>query len=585
MTAMPTSPRASQRIILALAGAGLAFGLVVAWLTLVSDHVEDRGFEAALRLLVGWSFIGTGLYAWWRRPENRTGLLMAAVGFAWFATSVSASDNDLVFTIGIALDGIFAAVLGHLLIAFPTGRLATRAERLLVAGVYLSVTVLQLPALLFEDTGSSPSNLLMVESNQDLSDLLDALQFAVVLVLILVSLVMIGRRRAHVAPAQRPVLAPVFWTGGACLAAFTLALTFDAVGSPKEGLERLALALFATVPFGFLAGLLRTRLAHGAAVSRLIARLGQVPGEDALRAALAEALGDPSLKLAYWLPDSERFVDAAGRPFPMPERGWTAVELHGRRVAAIVHEPALDEEPQLVRTAGAAAALALENQRLSAELRARIEDLRASRARIVEAGDAERRRLERDLHDGAQSRLVALAVKLRMARRRAEGRPDVTAILDESSAELQASLDELRELARGIHPAVLTDRGLGPALEMLASRAPVPVEVAGDVDDLPPAVATAVYFVVSEGLTNVAKYARARHATVTVNRDDNRVVAEVADDGVGGADLARGSGLRGLADRVAALDGRLELQSPPGDGTRLRAEFPLGPARKGARTG
>ena len=222
MTAMPTSPRASQRIILALAGAGLAFGLVVAWLTLESDHVEDRGFEAALRLLVGWSFIGTGLYAWWRRPENRTGLLMAAIGFAWFATSVSASDNDLVFTIGIALDGIFAAVLGHLLIAFPTGRLATRAERLLVAGIYLSVTVLQLPALLFEDTGSSPSNLLMVESNQDLSDLLDALQFAVVLVLILVSLVMIGRRRAHVAPAQRPVLDPVFWTGGACLAAFML---------------------------------------------------------------------------------------------------------------------------------------------------------------------------------------------------------------------------------------------------------------------------------------------------------------------------------------------------------------------------
>jgi signal transduction histidine kinase len=583
MRAMPSSPRASQRMILGLAGAGLAFGLIVAWLTLGSDHVEDRGFAAGLTLLVGWSFIGTGLYAWWRRPENRTGLLMAAVGFAWFATSVSASDDDLVFTIGIALDGIFGALLGHLLIAFPSGRLATRAERLVVAGIYLSATVLQLPALLFEDT-DDPRNLLMVESNQDLSDLLDALQFVVIVLLVVASFVVIVRRRAQVAPAQRPFLAPVLWAGGVCLVAFMLALTFDAVGSPKQGLERLALALFAAVPFGFLAGLLRTRLAHGAAVSRLIARLGHVPGEDALRAALAEALGDPALRLAYWLPDSERFVDAAGRPFPMPERGWTAVELHGHRVAAIVHDPALDEEPQLVRTAGAAAALALENQRLSAELRARIEDLRASRARIVEAGDAERRRLERDLHDGAQSRLVALAMKLRMARRRAEGRPDVTSILDESSAELQASLDELRELARGIHPAVLTDRGLGPALEMLASRAPVPVDVAGEVDDLPPAVATAVFFVVSEGLTNVAKYARARRATVTVSRDDNRVVAEVADDGVGGADLARGSGLRGLVDRVAALDGRLELDSPPGRGTRLRAEFPLGPAGDGART-
>jgi hypothetical protein len=264
---MPTSPRASQRIILALAGAGLAFGLVVAWLTLESDHVEDRGFEAALRLLVGWSFIGTGLYAWWRRPGNRTGLLMAAVGFAWFATSVGASDNDLVFTIGIALDGIFAAVLGHLLIAFPTGRLATRAERLLVAGIYLSVTVLQLPALLFEDT-DEPRNLLMVESNQDLSDLLDALQFAVAFALIVATFVIVARRRAQVAPAQRPVLAPVLWTGDATLAALTVALTFDAVSSPKEGLERLSLALFATVPFGFLVGGLRTRLGtrRGAAV-------------------------------------------------------------------------------------------------------------------------------------------------------------------------------------------------------------------------------------------------------------------------------------------------------------------------------
>jgi len=230
-----------------------------------------------------------------------------------------------------------------------------------------------------------------------------------------------------------------------------------------------------------------------------------------VRAALAEVLGDPGVEPAYWLSDEKRFVDAAGRSVTLPERGWTAVELEGRRVAAIVHDPALDEEPELTRSAGAAAALALENQRLSAELRARIEDLRSSRARLVEAGDAERRRLERNLHDGAQSRLVALALKLAAARRHAEGDPEVAAILDESSAELNASLEELRELARGIHPAELTDRGLRPALETLARRAPVPVEVSGTLDDVPPPVATAVYFVVSEALTT-SQSTRARRA-------------------------------------------------------------------------
>ena len=571
---MNGSARASAGGLAALACLGLAAGLVVAWLTLESDHLDEPAVDAVLALLVGWSFIGTGLFAWWRRPENRTGLLMCAIGFAWFATSLSASDNDLLFTIGIALDGIFPAMLGHLLIAFPSGRLETRAERLVVLGIYGVATVLQVPGLLFEESGD-PSNLMMVDSNQSLSDLLDGLQYLAAVLITIVGFVVIYRRRAALPAARRPVLGPVLWTGGATLLAFVVAQGFDAVGSPEPWLERLALLLFATVPFGFLAGLLRTRLAHGAAVAELISRLGEAPGEEELRAALAEGLGDPGVQLAYWLPETKRFVDAAGRPFRLPEQGWTAVELEGRRVAAIVHDPALDEEPDLTRTAGAAAALALENQRLSAELRARIEDLRASRARLVEAGDAERRRLERDLHDGAQSRLVALALKLQRARRRADELPELATMLDESSSELQASLEELRELARGIHPAELTDRGLRPALETLASRAPVPVEVSADVDEVPPAVATAVYFVVAEALTNVAKYAGARSAIVTVETSDGLITAIVSDDGVGGADPAAGSGLRGLLDRVAALDGRLELESPPGGGTRLAATFPL----------
>jgi signal transduction histidine kinase len=239
---------------------------------------------------------------------------------------------------------------------------------------------------------------------------------------------------------------------------------------------------------------------------------------------------------------------------------------------------AMRERAERAEAAELRASLAEREREAAARIAVAEERGRIAR-RIVEAGDAERRRLERDLHDGAQSRLVALAVKLRLARMKAQGQPEVATLLDESTAELQASLDELRELARGIHPAVLTDRGLAAALEALASRTPLPVEIAGvPPEGLPDAAASAVYFVVSEALTNVVKYARAERATVAVRRIEDTVVVEVSDDGVGGADASDGSGLRGLSDRVSALDGRLELRSPPGAGTQVRAEIPLRPA-------
>jgi signal transduction histidine kinase len=229
-----------------------------------------------------------------------------------------------------------------------------------------------------------------------------------------------------------------------------------------------------------------------------------------------------------------------------------------------------------VRAAGAAAGLALRNERLDAELRARYEELRASRTRLVAAGDAARRRIERDLHDGAQQHLVSLALTLRMARSAAEPGSAASELLDGAIDELKLGLAELRELARGIHPAVLTERGLEPALEGLAARAPFPVSVHAELDDrLPPEIESAAYFIVSEALTNVAKYAGASESEVTVLWEDGRVVVEIRDDGVGGADAAAGSGLRGIADRAAALDGVLHVESPPGAGTVVRAEFPV----------
>ena len=334
-------------------------------------------------------------------------------------------------------------------------------------------------------------------------------------------------------------------------------------------LDVLSEALVALVPFGFLAGLLRSRLAQGAAVSELIARLGDAPGEGPLRAALADALGDPTLALAYWLPESERFVDALGRPVTVSGSGWTEVELHGRRIAAIAHDPALTDEPQLVRAAGAAAALALENQRLAAELRARIEDLRASRARLVEAGDAERRRLERDLHDGAQSRLVALALKLRLAaaRRSSPGRrrPRCWRSRAPSCRRRWTSCASWRAgSTRRSSPTAGSSRRCARSPTGRRCRCRCPSAAA-----LPPAVEIGGLLRGRRG-ADERRQVRGRRGRrrSRCGVADGAVAVEVADDGVGGADVSAGSGLRGLADRVGALDGRIVDRQPGREGAR-----------------
>jgi signal transduction histidine kinase len=320
-------------------------------------------------------------------------------------------------------------------------------------------------------------------------------------------------------------------------------------------------------------------MARGGGVSDLITRVGSQAGGARMRDQLADALEDPSLELAYWLPQRGVFVTEDGRETDLPEhhpgRSVTEVTREGELVAAVVHDPALDDSLDLVRGAGAAVALALENERLDAELRARVEELRASRERLVRAGLDERRRLERDLHDGAQQRLVSLRLALGLLRRAGASDPDrAERLVDGAMGELDAALAELRELARGIHPGVLSDHGLEPALAALADRAPLPVEVQTGVDRLPQAVESAAYFTVAEALTNVAKYAHAHTARVTVESVNGHVVVEIRDDGVGGADPSRGTGLRGLSDRVSALGGRLDVDSPAGAGTALRAEIP-----------
>ena len=559
-----------------LAVAGVAFGLVAVSLVVDSEHDENSTSWVVLALTLGWAFIGAGLYAWWRRPENRVGAQMTLVGFCWFLGSLTSADSAWPYTIGVAFSSLWIAALVHMLIAFPSGRVEPGLERALVRLGWFGVCVLAPLGLLVVERPDGctdcPENMLHVWSSQVAADVAQATGALIGAVLVAGLAVVLIRRWRGSSPLQRRALAPVLWTGAAiAIVALLTVLTVSAgLDGVSHALDSGLIVLITAVPFAFLAGLLRSSLWRAGAVSALLERLGGAGARDAL----AEALGDATLRLAYWLPDQRRYVDAEGRTVVL-EGAVTEIERDGAPVAAIVHDRALLEDRELVRTAGAAAALALENERLAAELRARYDDLQAASARLVAAGDAARRRIERDLHDGAQQRLVSLSVTLNLARRQAEPGSRTAALLDGAVEELTAGLAELRELARGIHPAVLTERGLDPALQGLAARAPLPVTVSAAVPEgLEPAVEAAAYFVVMEALTNVAKYASARSAEVTVEQVDGHVLVGVQDDGIGGADPATGSGLAGLADRVAALGGRLSVESPPGGGTVVRAELP-----------
>jgi signal transduction histidine kinase len=579
------------RALVGIAFAAAVAGAAAAALVISSDHTKNAGAGVLIGLLIAWSFVGTGLYAWWRRPASRFGALFAAVGFTFMLGALTSSDDSVVFTAGLLVANLYFVVFAHMLLAYPDGRLDRRWHAWLIGFGYVLVLVGSLPQLLWgfserwaDACEGCPASALFIGSNDGLRDALTAaVSLAGVAVVAAVLVELIRRWRAASAP-QRRSMAPVLWSGVVMLVLLGSSLGTDAAGITRltNVLGWLGLIVFASVPWVFLIGLARSRVARAGAVSELLMRLGEAPGTGTLRGRLADALGDRSLQLVFWLEDKQRWVDSEGRTVELPgpgdeARACTAVELEGRRVGTIVHDVTLLEEPELLGSVAAAAGLAMENERLQAQLRARVEELRASRARIVEAGTHERRRLERNLHDGAQQRLVALSLTLRLAQSKVHKEPDkADELLAGAQQELTLALGELRELARGIHPAVLSDRGLAAALEALAGRAPIAVDLAEIPSDrLPEPIEAAAYFVVAEALTNVVKYAHASQAVVRVERRNGHAIVEVADDGIGGADPDRGSGLRGLVDRVSALDGRMSLDSPAGAGTRLRAEIPV----------
>jgi signal transduction histidine kinase len=569
---------------------GVLAGIGSLTITLTSDVEPPFFFTPVLSLLVGWSFIGAGLIAWARRadrPERRTGMIMVATGFAWFSAGLMRVEAPLVATLGSALSGLWEALVIYLLLAFPHGRLRSRLDRVIVGAVVLDTVVGQLAVLLFAPTlGTGETNAFVIWPSEDTADLITIGQQALLVAIAGTVLGIFAERWQAASPPLRRALAPVYLTGAVTMLSFAgTILVSRLAGGPLPSavfigkvMFSISLLALATVPLAFLAGLVRARLARFT-VGELLVDLRETRGPAALRDALARVLHDPALDIAYWLPDRGTYVDADGLPIELPPEGCarvaTVVEQDGVQVAALVHDVSLRDEPELVAAACTAAGIALENERLQADLRARLEELQGSRLRVIEAADAERRRLERNLHDGAQQRLASLALELAMLNEELDPDSAAQRLLEQAQNGLVESLDELRELARGIHPAVLTDHGLGIALEALAERTPFPVKLEVDADArLPERIEVAGYYLITECLTNVAKYAHASEASVSLTRANGAVVIEVADDGVGGARKEDGTGLRGLSDRIEALGGTLSVSSPAGGGTRIRAEIP-----------
>lgn len=564
--------------------AGVAAGGAVVALTLTGNYADDPVAVAVIALVVGWSFLASGLAAWWQRPENRTGPLMVAIGFAWFATFLVHSRNDVLFTIGTAVENLDLVGIVYLLLSFPTGRLTQLTDRVLIGIAVVLATAVELVFLMLGPSttfcGDCPRNVLQVADHPSLATAILDQQRLIGAALAVLTAVRLVQRWARASAPERRAAAPVLLVGSGLLAALAVSATNDALDSALGDAPAWGLFIaVAALPIAVLGVLAQQRLARGA-VAGLVVDLGDTSRPDDVRSLLARALGDPSLELLYWVPATRSYVDRDGRPRVLPnaaeERSATLVARADQPVAALVHDRALDHNPELVRSVASAAALAIENERLHAELRARLADLRASRARIVEAAEEERRRLERNLHDGAQQRLISIAMLLGLAEARSTSDPDgVRPLLAEARTALASAVDELRELSQGIHPSVLSERGLDVALAELVRSSAVPVAVAGTVGGrLPVAVEGAAYFVVSESLANAAKHAHAGSASIQVLLRDGALQLVVRDDGIGGADTARGSGLRGLVDRVEALGGRLAISSPPGRGTEITVELP-----------
>lgn len=560
----------------------LGYALGQEWIQIHWDVDENH----LLDLLVGVSAALSGVVALDRRPGNAIGWLLVGMGVAWFANPYVLLDIPVVTVVAPFVASLSVPLIGHLVLAYPSGRLQSRFEAVLVLTMYgttLALTLVQMAVFDPRAWGCtacvwrpaiwpSATAVALVERASDVV-------ITALVVAFTIAVVLRFRRSSRV---ERRDLSPL-WVGAILLGIIEVIGALGEVGTSgfMVLLWEIRSVLLILVPLVFLYGLLTDRTARSA-IGDLVLRLEHDIPAGQLGSILSDSLGDPSLRIVYAAASGEGWVTAEGVPTDDPatredrNHGVTVIRRDHRPYAALIHDRALSQT--LVTGVASAAALAIENEWLHAELRAQLDEVRASRARIIAAGDEERRKVERDLHDGAQQRLLALSLALRAARRQVETAhgPQVLEPLDRAEHELKLAITELRELARGIHPTILTDEGLEAAVRSLAARATLPVIVSVNLfQRLAPGLEATAYFAVSEALANVSKHAGATRATVAVRVDEGTLRITVADDGSGGADPRRGSGLRGLHDRVSAAEGSIEVISPPGQGTALEIAIPL----------
>jgi len=589
-------PRHRWLLWLRRAAVPAAFGAATVTALIGSSWVTSAPPELRVSTIAtSTAYLVTGYVARRRLTSRRVGSLFLIASVAFLLSVFQGSDlppyqgSDLPILLGL---GFAAQLTGtslqvYLLLTFPEGTLRSRAQAaavIIVLGLIAFAYATFIALFDAERAGlSEQANPFYLPAMAPIAGPLVGLAtMALGTAFVAIAALLVGRWLRSSRPARR-TLAPVVVAG--CLSS-GIGVTAMSIGSSLSRDAAIALSIgqtvaYAAVPFGFLLGLLRLRMARGT-VADVMVELGDAPAPRRLSEALAGALGDPTLQVVEWAPEHKAFVDGNGVPIDLDSlelgRAVTRLERDGRPMAAVLHDPALAEDPGLVAAVGAALRLAVDNERLAAEVRAQLEEVRASRARIVEASDAERRRVERNLHDGAQQRLVVLSLALRRAQAQlpSDAGPELMGTLADATEQLKVALAELRQLARGIHPAILAEAGLLAALKSLARESPIPVALRVDLPGrLPEPVEVAVYFVVSEALANVAKYAGADRVEVSAAVSGQQLQVQVADDGRGGADPMSGSGLRGLADRVAALGGRLDVSSPLGAGTKVVATLPI----------
>jgi signal transduction histidine kinase len=531
------------RISAALAAVGAAVGIA-------GEVASDAGLAAsAADLATGWALLACGLWGLRQRPGQLRWLLLALAGITWFAGNFDHSDVAAVSAVGGALIYLHRGLLVHACVTatgLPGAVVAAGATAGYVDGLV---------------TGS----------------LTRAVTAAVGVLMAAFAAAAWMRRGALTRRSRGLVAASLLALAAGLLLAGVSGLAHVSASGPDSTLYAYEAALVASALL--LAAVPGSESRAHAILADLVVEMGPARRSPTVRGALARALGDPSLQVGYWLGGGDRYVDLDGHPVELPAadsgRAATVVEHDGERLAVLVHDAGVLDDPALVASVQEAAGLVLANARLEAEVATQLGELRASRQRIVQARDEQRRRLAQRLREGAERRLGEVSEAVRRARAHVAGGGDAVQLLDLVDGELLHARDELRELARGIHPRVLTERGLAAALTTLGERAPVAVELTAPTQRLPAPMEAAAYFVCAEGLTNVAKYAQASRVRCEVVIDDARLRVVVVDDGVGGANSVNGSGLRGLADRVEALGGRFQVASPPGEGTTIRAELPL----------